>query len=193
MRSAIWMALLCLVVAVVPPAGAQPLDLSGTWRLDTERSRVVDSAGLSGLIASGAPETLHITRAANGTVVVESRINESHARIYTPDAESSTPAGQGGRITTRSRIENRALISEGSREDATGVATAVREVLALSADGAVLTIEVRTTAAAGTQTSTLVYTRALSAGPCQTWPTPCKAPPPSVDGSTRSFGSLRRL
>lgn len=176
MRPAPWIALLCLVTAIVP-AGAQPLDLSGTWTLDAARSRVVDTAGLFGLIASGAPETLHITRAANGTVVLESRNNESHARIYTPDAQSSTPVGQGGRITTTSRIEGRALTSEGTREDATGVATAVREILALSADGAVLTIEVRTTPPAGTQTSTLVYTRTLSVGPCQTWPTPCKPPP----------------
>lgn len=179
MTRPLWIALLCLGAALVPPAGAQPLDLSGTWKLDTARSRVVDTAGLFGLIASGVPETLHITRAANGTVVIESQINESHARIYTPDAQSSTPVGQGGRITATSRVEDRALISEGTREDATGVATAVREVLALSADGAVLTIEVRTTPPAGPQTSTLVYTRSKSVGPCHTWPTPCK--PPSVD------------
>lgn len=181
MTPAHWVALLCLVGAIVPPAGAQPLDLSGTWQLDTARSRIVDAAGLAGLIASGAPETLHITRAANGTVVVESRINESHARIYTPAAQSSTPVGQGGHIRTTSRIKDRALISEGTREDATGVATAVREVLALSADGAVLTIEVRTTPPAGAQTSTFVYTRRRSVGPCHTWPTPCKPPPPSIE------------
>jgi hypothetical protein len=178
MRRAAWLALFCCLIAV-PTAGAQPLDFSGTWKLDKARSRVVDTAGISGLIASGAPETLHITRAANGTVVIESQMNESHARIYTPDAKSSTPVGQGGHITTTSRIDGRALISEGTREDATGVATAVREVLSLSADGAVLTIEVNATLPAGAQASTLVYTRTKSVGPCQTWPTPCKPPPPS--------------
>ncbi len=168
---------LLLAAALVAPTGAQPLEFSGTWKLDAGRSRAVDRAGLSGLIASGAPETLHITRAANGTLVIESQINESHARIFTPNAEHSTPAGQGGRITTRSRIEDRALISEGTREDAAGVATAVREVLALSTDGAVLTIEVTTTAADDKQTSTLVYTKIQSVGPCETWPAPCKPPP----------------
>lgn len=169
--------LLLLAAAIVAPATAQQLELSGTWKLDAGRSRVVDAAGLSGLIASGAPQTLHITRAANGTLVIESQINESHARIYTMGAKSSTPVGQGGRITTTSRFENRALVSEGTREDASGIATAVREVLALSADGAVLTIEVTTTAADAKQTSTLVYTRTPTVGPCEAWPTPCKPPP----------------
>lgn len=168
---------LLLTVAIVAPAGAQRLEFSGTWKLDAGRSRLVDAAGLSGLIASGAPETLHITHAANGTLVVESQINESHARIYTPGGKTSTPVGQGGHITATSRVEDRAIVSEGTREDASGVATAVREVLALSADGAVLTIEVTTTAAGGQQTSTLVYTRASSVGPCENWPTPCKPPP----------------
>ncbi len=181
------MTLLLLAAGIVAPAGAQQLEFSGTWKLDAGRSRVVDAAGLSGLIATGAPETLHITRAANGTLVIESQMNESHARIYTPGAKSSTPVGQGGHITTTSRIEDRALVSEGAREDASGVATAVREVLALSADGAVLTIDVTTTAAHGKQTSRLVYTRTPSVGPCETWPTPCKPPPPN---GVRRPGSL---
>jgi hypothetical protein len=168
---------LLAAAAGATPAWAQQPEFSGTWALDAGRSRVVDAAGLSGLIPTGAPETLHITRAANGTLVIESRINESHARIYTPGGKSSTPVGQGGHITTTSRIEDRTLVSEGTREDAAGVATAVREVLALSTDGAVLTIEVTTAAADNKQTSKLVYTRRSSVGSCDTWPTPCKPPP----------------
>lgn len=177
MRRPAAMTLLLLAAGIVVPAGAQPLEFSGTWKLDEGRSRLVDAAGLSGLGATGAPRTLHITRAANGTLVIESQMNESHARIYTPGAKSSTPVGQGGHITATSKVEDRALVSEGTREDASGVAIAVREVLALNADGAVLTIEVTTTAAQRKQTSILVYTRTPSVGPCETWPTPCKPPP----------------
>jgi len=42
------------------------------------------------------PQTLHVTQPANGSLVVESQINEAHVRIYKPGRETSTPAGQGG-------------------------------------------------------------------------------------------------
>jgi len=56
----------------------------------------------------------------------------------------------------------------------------VREEIALSADGGVLTMTVRVGAAesaadpAGPKTSRLAYTRTRDVGPCEKWPTPCK-------------------
>ena len=170
-----------LMLAGAAVADAQPPDFSGTWKLDASRSRVAEAAGLAGLIGAGAPATLHITQAANGTLVVESQINEGHARLYRPGRRISTPVtvGPAGRVAMTSRWEGRSLVSEGTREFTSGnspVATQVREVLSLSADGRTLTIEVTTTAAGDESASTMVYTRTQDVGPCQTWPTPCKTP-----------------
>jgi hypothetical protein len=173
-----------LVLVMMPIAAllAQPPDFSGTWALDAARSRISETAGLAGLIPAGAPAALHITQPANGTLVIESQINEGHARIYMPRRKSSTPAGQGGTITMTSRWDGRTLISEGSQESPSGAsapenaARQVKEVMTLSADGRTLTIEVTTTGPVAGQrsASTLMYTRAQGVGHCSSWPTPCK-------------------
>ena len=124
---------------------AQAPDLSGTWKLDEAKSKVVATAGIIGLIPAGAPKTLHITQPANGTVVIESQINEAHVRIYKPGRETSTPAGQGGAVTMTSKWEGRSLVSEGAMKAPNGDTTTVREVVSLSADGKMLTMEVTTT------------------------------------------------
>lgn len=158
------------------PVLAQAPDFSGTWALDADKSRVTATAGLTGLISAGAPKTLHITQPANGSLVIESQINEAHVRIYKPGGETSTPAGQGGAVTMTTRWEGRSLVSEGAMKAPNGDTTTVKEEVALSADGKVLTIEVNT-AAAGKAASTLVYTRITTVGPCESWPTPCKRAP----------------
>jgi hypothetical protein len=160
---------------------AQAPDFSGTWKLDPNRSRVTAEAGLAGLIGSGAPEILHVTQPANGTLVIESQINEGHARLYRPGDKSSTPVfvGPAGSITMTSRWDGRTLVSEGRRETASGTSTSVtevREVIALSADGRTLTIDVTTAGPGDKSASTLIYMRTQEVGPCQSWPTPCKYP-----------------
>lgn len=170
-----------MVVARVASVLAQAPDFSGTWKLDPNRSRVTAEAGLAGLIGSGAPETLHITQPANGTLVIESQINEGHARLYTPGGKTSTPVfvGPAGSITMTSRWDARRLVSEGRRETASGTSTSVtdvKEVVSLSADGRTLTIDVTTTGPGDKSASTLIYTRTQEVGPCQSWPTPCKYP-----------------
>jgi len=162
-----------VVLAQAPP------DFSGTWKLDPSRSRIAETAGLAGLIGAGAPDTLHITQPANGTLVIESQINEGHARLYRPGSRISTPVtvGQAGSITMTSRWDGRSLISEGTRETAASpVVTHVKEVLSSSADGRTLTFEVTTSAGGEKSASTMAYTRTQDLGPCQTWPTPCKTP-----------------
>ena len=155
---------------------AQAPDFSGTWALDAAKSQVTATAGIIGLISAGAPKTLHITQPANGTLVIESQINEAHVRIYRPGRETSTPAGQGGAVTMLSKWEGKALASEGAMKAPNGDTSAVREVLSLSADGKTLTMEVTTTPVGQTEkvSSSLVYAKITDVGPCTTWPTPCK-------------------
>lgn len=160
---------LVAIVFSVVSLDAQAPDFSGTWRLDEAKSKVVATAGIFGLIPAGAPKTLHITQASNGTLVIESQINEGHSRIYKPGRESSTPAGQGGAVTVTSKWEGKNLVSEGAFKAPNGDATAVREVLSLT-DAKQLTLEVTTPAG----TSMLHYAKTTDVGPCETWPTPCK-------------------
>jgi outer membrane protein assembly factor BamB len=158
-----------------PPAGAAPkpaTDVSGTWKLDPARSTVT-TATLPGLIKAGAPQVLHITHAANGTVVVESQINESHARVFKPGQTMTTPMWPTGSITAMSRWESRSLVSEGNQESAGGTVR-VRESFSISADGKTLTVDVSVGEAAMKTQSTLVYSRQQAAESCKAWPTPCK-------------------
>lgn len=166
-------AVIALAIAATVTIRAQAPDFSGTWRLDEARSTVAATAPIIGLIPAGAPKTLHITQPANGTLVIESQINEAHVRIYKPGRETSTPAGQGGAVTVTSKWEGRSLVSDGAMKAPNGDTTTVKEVVSLSADGKVLTLEI-TTSAGTTAASSLVYTRITDVGPCETWPTPCK-------------------
>jgi hypothetical protein len=69
---------------------AQGPDHSGTWRLNKDASQIVSGAGLAGLGAGGAPPTLYVAQAANGTAVVGSDINESGAKLYQVRAKGLT-------------------------------------------------------------------------------------------------------
>jgi hypothetical protein len=169
-------ALLVAIVAATATLGAQTPDFSGTWTLDAAKSQVVATAGFTGLIAAGAPTALHITQAANGAVVVESQMNEAHVRIYKPGGQTSTPAGQGGTVLMTTKWDGRSLVSEGAVKAPNGDTVTVREVLGMSVDGKALTVQI-TTSAAGQSSSLLVYTRSTNAGPCESWPTPCKRAP----------------
>jgi len=153
---------------------AQAPDFSGTWKLDDARSNSVATAGIIGLSSAGAPKTLHITQSANGSITIESQINEAHVRIYRPGRATATPAGQGGAVTMTAKWEAKTLVSEGALKAPNGDTTHIREVLSLG-PGGTLMMEV-STAAAETASSTLVYTRVTDVGPCETWPTPCKRP-----------------
>ena len=167
---------LLAVVVSASAITAQAPEFSGTWQLDEAKSRIVATAGITGLIAAGAPKTLHITQSANGSVVIESQINEAHARIYRPGKETSTPAGQGGAVTVTSKWEGTSLVSQGTLKASGGDVTTIREVLSISPDGQSLTMEV-TTMTKEQASSRLVYTRITDVGACETWPTPCKRAP----------------
>ncbi len=166
------------LLLILAPAVAlcQTPDFRGTWKLDEERSNVNVEATLAGLIGGGAPPTLHITQPANGTLVVESQINESHARLYVPGGRTATPVflGAAGTITMTTRWEGQTLVSEGTRDSSSGPSTNVEETFALSADGQTLEVEISVSTADGTRSSTLRYSRLQDVGPCDSWPSPCK-------------------
>lgn len=171
---------LAAAVALSTALAAQapaPAGLAGTWKLDQAQSKVATGAGLAGLIGAGAPPMLFVTQPANGTVMIESPINEGHVRMFKPGGKTSTPVGQGGSIAMTSRWDGRTLVSEGTSVNASGVSTPVMESYAVSADGKTLTVTVTTGAAEGKATSTFTYVRITSVGPCESWPTPCKRAP----------------
>ena len=68
---------------------------------------------------------------------------------------------RGEPITVKPRWDGATMVAEGD---------ALKEVIALSADGQTLTIAVTK----GEATTTLSYGRVQSAGPCKSWPTPCR-------------------
>jgi hypothetical protein len=168
--------LLAFTIALGTTLSAQAPNLSGTWKLDETKSQVVATAGIIGLISSGAPKMLHITQPANGTITIESQVNEQHVRIYKPGRETTTPAGQGGAITMHSKWDGRSLVSEGAMKAPNGDTTTIREVVALAADGKALMVDVTTLPVGQTEkvSSRLVYTKITDVGACESWPTPCK-------------------
>ena len=116
---------------------------------------------------------LFITQPANGTLIVESPINEGHARIYRPGSKTQTPAGQGGTISMTAQSAERTLTAEGTSVNASGAVATVKEAYSVSADGKVMTIDV-TASSPDLKSSTLKYVRIASVAGCESWPTPCK-------------------
>lgn len=167
---------LALVLTCTVALSAQAPNLSGTWQLDETKSQVIATAGIIGLISAGAPKMLHITQPANGTITIESQVNEQHVRVYRPGRETTTPAGQGGAVTMHTKWDGKTLVSEGAMKAPNGDTTTIREVVALGADGMVLTMDVQTVPVGQTEkvSSRLVYTKVTDVGPCEKWPTPCK-------------------
>ena len=145
----LFLCVLCVLCAENASLVGQTPDYSGTWKLNRSASQITAGTGIAGLGAGGAPPTLYISQAANGTVVIGSDINESHARTF--------------------RVATSAITNE---------AGGVKETLSMSADGQTLTVKVTATPAQGRAesvlTSTLVYTKVQSDDPCEKWPTPCR-------------------
>ena len=110
-----------LLATLGPSLNAQGPDHSGTWRLNKDASQIASGTGLAGLGAGGAPPTLYIAQAANGTAVVGSDINESGAKLYQVGAKGLT------------------LEREGTTEE-----------LSVSADGKTLTVRIAGPAATST-------------------------------------------
>ena len=125
-------------------------------------SRIVAAEGLAGLGEGGAPESLYVTQAANGTLIISSAFNGGQARAYQLGGESTVLVGPTDTMKVSSQWQESTLVTEGHRfgDDATAI-TGIKEVLALSDDGLALTLEVTTTTPSGAETNILVYERVL--------------------------------
>lgn len=164
---AVWLAGAVGAVSVL----AQTPDLSGTWRLNPSASHVTAGAGLAGLDRGGAPNTIYVTQAANGTLTIGSDHNQGLARAYMVGGESAIPAAPSGTVTVRTRWEGRTLVVESTNPTAPG---ALKELIVMSPDGQTLTVTVTTSAADVARTTTLVYAKTQVEAPCKSWPTPCR-------------------
>jgi hypothetical protein len=170
MKAVMFAAAMAIAQTATP---VRPPDLSGTWSLYETRSSHTGMTVLIGLVKISVPTTIHVTHAANGTVIVESHINESQSRMYKPGAKSATPVVPNGTIAMTAKWEARTLVAQGTFESVAG-SVAVREAFAIAADGRTLTVDVSIGAGSEKRDATLVYTRLKSVGSCKTWPTPCK-------------------
>ena len=162
--------LVAALVLVAVAAGARAADLSGTWKLDREASRIEEGVAYAGLGGNEAiPRTLYVTQASNGTVLVGSDMNTSHVRTYLLDRETRAPLANG-EVTMLSRRQDGALVSEGE----TPSGATLRETVSRADDGSRLTVEIEQTTGEGARSARLVYRRADREDPCQDWPTPCR-------------------
>ncbi len=151
--------------------GAETPNLSGTWKLNESASTIDPAVVFTGLGGNaGVPRTLYVTHARNGTVIIGSDMNTSHARTYEPGAASRSPLG--GEVATMMTLwDGATLVAEG--HDAASQ-DGLRESMTRSNDGTTLTVEIVVTTETGTSSSTLIYEAATVEPPCVEWPTPCK-------------------
>ncbi len=137
-------------------------DLSGIWELDRAASEIGTTAALAGLGDAGAPLVLFVTQAANGTLLLSSQDNPTQARAYAIGGESPVPIladdGEPNTMTIASRWDGGELVNEGTHQRGVTVIQ-VREVMTLSDDTQVMTIEVRIEGLPSQGASRLVYRR----------------------------------
>lgn len=160
-------AAVCLLSGVGSALAQRP-DFSGMWTLDREASEFSPPA-FSGGRGGANVGRLFITHAKNGTLVIGAETNASKAWSYTPGRELSIPVGRDTTMMATSRWEGDRLEVEGRQGD-----MQMHEVMSLSPDGGILTIEVTTTTPEGQTLNRLVYTKDRPVGPCEDWAMPCK-------------------
>ena len=160
-------AVVCLVVGAASVFAQQP-NFSGMWTLNPEASEFSQPA-FSGGRGGADVGRLFITHAKNGTLVIGAETNASKAWSYTPGRELSIPMGRDTTMMAASRWEGAQLVAEGRQGD-----MLMHEVMSLSPNGKVLTIEVTTTTPEGQTMNRLVYTKDRPVGPCESWAMPCK-------------------
>ena len=68
--------------------------LPGAGNSMLRRAALDPAASLAGLIGAGAPPMLYMTQPANGTIVVESPMNEGHVRMYVPGGKTADTGGR---------------------------------------------------------------------------------------------------
>ena len=161
---------LVFLMLVGTAVSAQTPDFSGTWKLNRDASTIDTAVPYSGLGGNaGVPTTLYATHARNGTLIVGSDMNTSHARTYRPGGQSTAPLAEGGEVVMRSAWSGDTLVSEGT-DDASQ--SRLREALTRNGDSLTVVITISTND--DTKISTLIYGTSDSEPPCRQWSTPCK-------------------
>ena len=143
---------------------------AGTWRLDPERSRVIDAAGLAGLIGAGAPPMLHITQPPTARLWSRAR---STKVTFACTAGQDDDVGRSGRDDHDDLGVGRAGPRQpGNTCRVVGRFDRRQGKLSVSADGNVLT-SMSLPQRARSRERAEVHAH-QDVGPCETWPTPCK-------------------
>ena len=159
--------LLALTIAAVlgaaPAATAQQHPgFSGTWKLNTEKSDAPGQFG-GGPGAQAARQNLVVTivQSADSLVITQTVGGQGRTIVQYFDGKPHTgPGARGGEMTSTSRWDRGALVSEGSMNMDTprgAMAVTFKETRTLSADGKTMTVVSTTETPRGERTRKTVF------------------------------------
>ena len=160
-----------LTLSPAATAGAQQPDFSGTWQLDRDASVLPQrpEGGGRGVgrffrrgerAVRGPAETLVITQTADALFVEQRREDDPDVLRYRLDGSSSTNPMPRGELTTTSRWDGAAIVTEGTQEIPgllRDISIRLTERRSISADGRTMTVESLRTTGRGEFALTLVY------------------------------------
>ena len=165
-------AVLSLAVVTCTSLHAQTTDFSGTWTLDQEASQLPQAPGGGGGRGGGggqrggsrggcgASATIVITQSETELSMEQQAGGQSRTVVYRLDGSESTSAVGRGEMTTTSRWDGAALVTEGSNVVSTPrgeLTLGIHERRTLSPDGETMTVESTRTTPRGELNATVVY------------------------------------
>ena len=163
-------AVLSLAVVTRTTLHAQTTDFSGTWTLDQEASQFPQPPGGGGGRGGsrqgggrgglGAGATIVITQTETVLSMEQQAGGQSRTVVYRLDGSESTSVAGRGEMTTTSRWDGAALVTEGTNVVSTprGELTLdIHERRTLSPDGQTMTVESTRTTPRGELNATVVY------------------------------------
>ncbi len=162
-------AVLSLAVVTRTTLHAQTTDFSGTWTLDQEASQFPQPPGGGGGRGGqrggsrggfGASATIVITQSETELSMEQQAGGQSRTVVYRLDGSESTSVAGRGEMTTTSRWDDAALVTEGTNVVSTprGELTLdIHERRTLSPDGQTMTVESTRTTPRGELNATVVY------------------------------------
>ena len=164
-------AVLSLMVVTGPSLHAQTPDFSGTWTLDPEASQLPQApeggggrggrpggGGRGGFGGGGG--RIVITQTETELSMEQQAGGQSRTVVYRFDGSESTSSTSRGELTTTSRWDGAALVTEGSTVVSTprgDMTVDMQERRTLSPDGQTMTVESTRTTPRGELNATLVY------------------------------------
>ena len=163
-------AVLSLAVVTRTTLHVQTTDFSGTWTLDQEASQFPQPPGGGGGRGGsrqgggrgglGAGATIVITQTETVLSMEQQAGGQSRTVVYRLDGSESTSVAGRGEMTTTSRWDGAALVTEGTNVVSTprGELTLdIHERRTLSPDGQTMTVESTRTTPRGELNATVVY------------------------------------